>query len=119
MIYRFGITTAITYSETNKLKTILPLARGVIHQIEILFPPGPAGLLHIHLNRGIHQIWPSNSEGNFSADDNTIGFREHFEITGRPYQLEAYTWNDDDTYPHLVIVRIGVLERKFILRRLF
>ena len=119
MIYRFAITTAITYSATNKLKTILPLARGVIHQIEIFFPPGPTGLLHIHLNRGLHQVWPSNSEEAFAADNNIIAFREHFEIIDRPFQLEAYTWNDDDTHGHLAIIRVGVLARKFILRRLF
>ena len=26
-----------------------------------------------------------------------------------PYELQAYTWNTDDTYDHLIIIRIGIL----------
>lgn len=119
MIYRFSISTAADTTFANRQRTTLPLARGVVHQIDILFPPGPQALLHLILKRGLHQVWPSNSEENFAADNDKISFREHYEIISRPFQLEAYTWNEDDTYSHAVIIRIGILARKFILRRLF
>lgn len=119
MIYRFAISTPANTNKANRIKTSLPLARGIIHQIEVQFPPGPQALLHLKLNRGLHQIWPTNSETAFSSDNTLISFREHFEIIDRPFRLEAYTWNDDTAYAHLVIVRIGILPRKFILRRLF
>lgn len=119
MIYRFGISTAANTLETAKKKTVLKLCSGVIHQIDILFPPGSAGLLHVHINRALHQLWPTNSDQSFAADGDKISFREHYELTSVPYQLQAWTWNDDDTYAHDVIIRIGILPRKDVLRRLF
>lgn len=119
MFYRFSVLTDENTSEENQVKTILPLARGVVHQVDFRFPPGPQALLHVRLKRGLHQVWPSNSEEAFASDNERISFREHFELFDLPYQLELYSWNDDESYPHLIIVRIGILPRKIILRRLF
>lgn len=119
MIYRFGITTPANTAEANKQKTLLKLCQGVIHQIDITFPAGPAGLLKMHINRGLYQVWPNTASQVFAADDTTISFREHFELNNSPFELEAWTWNLDDTYEHDIIIRIGILKRKFILRRLF
>lgn len=119
MIYRFGITTLHKTDGPVWKKTVLRLSRGVIHQIDIRFPPGPQGFLKLHINRAAHQIWPSTSGQDFSTDNELITFREHYELISAPLQFEAWTWNDDDTHDHLVIIRIGILPRKFILRRLF
>lgn len=119
MIYRYSISTPADTAIAAPKRTDLPVALGVVHQIDILFPPGPKGYLHLKIKRGLHQIWPSNSEEWFSSDADRISFREHFEITSKPAQLEAYTYNESTTYAHTVIIRIGVLKRKFILRRLF
>lgn len=121
MIYRFEISTKGEgkYTITNKKKTVLRLCRGVIHQIDIRFPPGPQGYLKLHINRAAHQVWPSPSGQYFATDNEPISFREHYELVFAPLQLEAWTWNDDDTYEHLVIIRLGILPRKFVLRRLF
>lgn len=119
MIYRFGITTPANTLESSKQKTILKLARGVIHQLDIIFPPGPIGLLHLHINRGLHQVWPSNASDNFAIDNNVISFREHYELVQEPLELEAYTWNADDTYEHSLVIRVGLLSKKFIIKRLF
>lgn len=119
MFYSFSISTPKDTTESNKQETILKLTRGIVHQVDILFPPGPAGLLHLHINAALHQVWPFNVIDNFATDNEKITFREHFEITGAPHELRAYTWNEDDTYPHKVIVRIGILKRQNILRRLF
>ncbi len=119
MIYRFGISTPANTSKGNQQKTVLKIARGIIHQLEVIFPSGPGGLLHVKINRGLHQVWPSNSDEAFASDNESLSFREHLELLTEPYKLEVYTWNEDDTYPHSVIIRLAILPRKFILRRLF
>lgn len=119
MIYSYTITTPKNTLEGDKQKTTLKLARGIIHRVEFVFPPGPAGLLHLHINDALHQRWPSNTGENFASDDENIGFHEHLELSREPLELQAYTWNLDDTYPHTVIIRIGLLKRQFVLRRLF
>lgn len=119
MIYRFAISTPANTTKLNKQKTRMKVTRGVIHQLDIVFPPGPNGLLHLQINAGQNQVWPTNPEEEFASDNDIISFREHNELMLEPYRLEAYTWNLDDTYAHTVIVRIGILPRKNILRRLF
>lgn len=118
MIYRLGITTPANTPEADKQRTNLKLTAGTIHQIDILFPPGPSGLLHVQINRGLSQIWPSNPDESFAADNNVISFNENYEILQEPVQIEVYTWNLDDTYDHQVIVRIGLLRKKSILQRI-
>lgn len=118
MIYSWSISTPANTAEADKQKTILPLGSGVIHQLDILFPPGPAGLLHLQINDAIHQVWPTNPEESFAADGDMITFREYHELLEEPYELQAWTWNEDDTYDHTVLIRIGLLRRRFVLRRL-
>ncbi len=109
MIYRFGITTPANTASTAKKETRLKIASGIVHQIDIRFPPGPQGLLHIHINDALHQVWPINPDEDFAAAGEVISFREFIPILTEPYELQAFTWNEDDTHEHLVIVRLGIL----------
>ena len=114
MLYKFSITTDANTPVTSKKKTVLKLARGIIHQLDVQFPSGPSGLLHVHINDAIHQIFPYNTDENFASSNVNIRFREFIPLLEEPYQLDAFTWNEDDTYEHLVIIRIGILPAKVI-----
>ncbi len=119
MIYRYGITTAANTTEAAAQMTIITLPRGIIHQLDIVFPPGPAGLLHLRILEGISVIWPSSQNESFAGDNTTISFKEFYILKDATNQIIIQTWNDDDTYSHLVIVRFGVLKRRFVLNRIF
>jgi len=119
MIYSFDISTPANTPDTDIQKTDLKLTRGVIHQLDIVFPTGCAGLLYVAINLGLFQIWPTNPDEYFHTDGETISFREHFELIFEPYILTVHTYNLDEEYSHSVIIRLGILPRKFILRRLF
>lgn len=106
MIYVFAITTPANTPQSQAQQTILPLSQGTITRVELQFPLGVNGLAHIGLNRGVHQLWPSNQSGNFSTGNETIGWTEDQELQFDPYQLEAYTFNDDPSYSHTITVRI-------------
>ena len=114
MIYVFDFETAGegVYTADNKLKTVLPLERGLTYKLDIVFPPGPAHLLHVQIRDAIHSVWPTNTDADFAADRETITFNDEYPILEPPYQLEAYTWNLDDTYTHRVIIRIGIKSLK-------
>jgi len=112
MIYRFSIKTPKNTPEKNKIKTDLKLTAGVIHQVDIQFPPGPEALLHVQIHHGLYQVWPSNPEESFASDAVTITFREFYDFTETPYVLSVYTWNEDDTYDHEVIIRLGILPKE-------
>ena len=108
MIYVFDFETAITYGKSNKLKTVLGLSKGVTYKVDIVFPPGPAHLLHVQIRDALHPVWPTNEDVDFAGDNHTITFEDEYPIIEPPYQLTAYTWNLDDTHVHRVIIRIGI-----------
>ena len=119
MIYSFTILTPKNTPETDKQKTTLKLTKGIIHQIDIMFPSGPRRVMRLHINDALHQVWPSNPEASFGSDNETISFREHVEISREPYSLTAYTWNTSTKWDHTIVIRLGLLKRQFILRRIF
>lgn len=114
MMYVFNILTPANTAATAKKETVLKLCYGIVHQVEIQFPPGPAGLLHLHINGALHQIWPYNTGEDFASQNINISFREFIPILIAPYQFVAYTWNEDDTYDHTIIIRLGVLPPRVV-----
>ena len=119
MIYSFAISTPANTAKADRQSTNLKLTQGVIHQVDFVFPTGCAGLLYAAVNYGLHQVWPTNPDEYFHTDGETISFREHYELVFVPFIMSVSTYNLDDTYAHSVIIRLGILPRKYILRRLF
>jgi len=115
MIYAFSDTVPANTPKANKRRTVMKLGRGIIHDLEVEFPPGCAALAHCTINEGGHQIWPTNEEESFHSDGWVIKFREHYELKNPPYELGLWTWNEDDTYEHTITVRIGLLEKKYVM----
>jgi len=109
MNYVFNITTPKNTPETNKLITILPVIPGTVTKLEIQFPAGAQGLHHVHINRAVHQVWPANAEANYIGDEQIIVIPANYKIAVPPYQFECFTWNEDDTYDHLVILRFDIM----------
>jgi len=108
MIYVFDITTTKNTSSSNKKKTVLRMEQGIIYKIEISFPPGSAGLLHLQINDALHQVWPTNEGASFSGDNVEIDFENEYPLIAPPYELSAYTWNEDELWDHDVTIRLGI-----------
>lgn len=109
MFYNYEISTEITTYVTNPQITNIKLCHGIIHHVEVAFPSGPQGLLTCTINDAVHQVWPNSLGERFKADGYTIVWREHYPFLVEPYTFQIHTWNEDDTYPHSVIIRIGIL----------
>jgi hypothetical protein len=109
MFYDFAITIPANTPKASPVVTELKLTAGVIHRVEIQFPAGCMGLAHIAINDGLHQLLPTNPDGDFASDDYVIPIDEYYPMPGGDYILTARGWNMDDTYPHTLSVRIGIL----------
>ncbi|KKK64703.1 hypothetical protein LCGC14_2981530 [marine sediment metagenome] len=109
MIFRFGITTPANTPSTSRQRTTLKLASGIIHHLDVQFPPGPSGTLHLHINNSLHQIFPFNTGEAFAADNVNISFRDFINFQEPPFDLTAFTWNTDTANDHFIIIRIGIL----------
>ena len=108
MFFDFPITTSANTAKANAISTVLDLTAGIIYQVDVLFPGGAAGLLHVQIFNGITQVWPSNPGESFYSDQEKITFSEAYTELQTPFILTAKTWNLDDTYDHTVRLRFAV-----------
>ena len=91
------------------------LGHGIIHRVDVGFPPGPQGLLHVAIDRDGRQLYPSNPQGNWAWDNLTQQFPTWFELEVEPFTVVARTWNDDDTFAHEVTLQFLILPREILL----
>lgn len=109
MIYAYDITVEAKQTDSPPQKTTLELTTGYIHLVEVVFPPGPSNLVHLTINRGGHQVWPSNPDGDFIGDGIAISFREEYWLLDEPLDLVVHTWSPLATEDHKITVRLGLL----------
>ena len=112
MYYDVSFTIPANTAKSSPEELVVKLTHGVIHRVELGFPRGCAGLAHLQIRRGLHQVWPTNPQGSFNTDGYTITFNEYYEFSTEPYVLTLVGWNLDDTYDHTLEVRIGILPSK-------
>jgi len=114
MFYVKEITTAANTERIDEIETPARIWAGVIHRCEIAFPPGCAGLLHVTIWHGGHQIFPSEELQDFAADGEIIAFNDFYPLVPGENKIIIKTWNEDDTFSHECRVRIGVLPKDFL-----
>ena len=115
MFYDFAITVpANTLANTPKV-TRLKLTQGFITQVEVGFPPGCNGMVRARLTYGLHQVWPSNTEGYFGWDSFTVSYPEFYPLDQAPYELVCETWSPGTTYAHTITVRVGLTRAQAIM----
>ena len=110
MLYETDITVETSNIITNKLKTVVSVTHGVIHQLSVSFPPGCANLVKITIDKGKNQIFPTNPEGNIKGDNVNVQGKTFHPILEPPYEVDVYGWNDGAAFPHVVTVRLWVLK---------
>lgn len=109
MFYRYSLTVPASTPATAPATKTMYLAHGIIHQVEVSFPPGCAALVHAAIFRFEHQAWPTNPDSEFAWDDYTVRItQEDFGLIHRPYTLSLRAWSEDATFPHTIVCRIGI-----------
>lgn len=109
MFYRYSLTVPADTPATAPVAETMYLCHGIIHQVEIAFPPGCAALVHVAVYRFEHQAWPTNPDEQFAWDDYNIVIRqESFGLVTQPYTLSLRAWSEDEAYAHTVVCRIGI-----------
>ena len=109
MIFEYDLTVPKNTSKLNKVSKNLKLTYGIIHQIDIMFPFGCAGLVKCHINDALHQVFPTNPNGVFKGSGTTITGKVFHEMLFEPFELTLWAWNEDDTYDHTITVRFWIL----------
>lgn len=109
MFYVFSITVPRNTAALDPQVTEIELGPGEIHQVEVGFPWGCAGLVHVQIWRAEHQVWPTNPGASFAWNDYNHVFTESETCAGPVEHWSIRTWNEDTRYDHTVQVRIGIM----------
>jgi hypothetical protein len=117
MIYDVPVSVLTTNTVDNPEIVEVKVTHGVIHRVEIEFPAGQVGLIHVAIDHLAHQVWPSNPEGSFAGDDYVVAFDDYYPILFAPYRLKIRAWTDGTTYDHTVKVRFGMLPESIAKKR--
>ena len=117
MIYAYDITTVANTTQSSPKRTTLKVTKGLVYQVEVEFPPGPLGYCHVSIHDGGYQIWPSNSEFDFHGDNGYITFPDTYLKLVAPFEFTAVTWNEDDTWPHTIHIRLGMVSDEVFMAR--
>lgn len=117
MIYAKNITTPKKTWSSSLKKTVLKVSKGLVYKVEFYFPGGSAGLMGVAVFDGLYQVWPSTVGEFFIGEDQTIPFDDMYLKETAPFDFQIYTYNEDETYPHMVSVRIGLVSSELFLAR--
>lgn len=108
MIYTGSITTDANTVEGAKEDVILKIVSGLIWMFEVDFPPGCCGLLHVQVFDGLYQVLPASTGESLHGDNVTAHFDDLYFKQIAPGELKIRTWNEDETWPHSIQVRVGL-----------
>lgn len=117
MLYAWDIELERDHSSLTPEKTVLKLEKGTITRCEIVFPTGCCGLVYIHIDDGLHQVWPKNPDYQLSGNGGIIASTDEYPIKEPPLELYFYGWNTDEIYHHTITVRIQIVPAKEILHK--
>ena len=110
MLYEVDISVSTAHVEANKLKTVISVTNGVIHQLSVSFPPGCANLVKVTIDKGKNQIFPTNPEGNIKGDGIMVEGKTFHPVLEPPYEIDVHAWNVGAVHPHVVTVRLWIMK---------
>ena len=92
-------------------KTAFRLTRVIIHQIDLEFPSGCAGLVQAAVLDHGHPLWPSDFGDTVRGDGVILSGMESYELDEEPFELELAVFSTDDTYDHTVEAHVYMLPK--------
>ncbi|MBA7471395.1 hypothetical protein ES707_06701 [subsurface metagenome] len=117
MIYLATIPIPEKRPETNPIKRILEINKGLIWRIEAEYPAGCCGLVHLQIFDGSYQLFPATPGESLRGDAVTVSYDDLYLKTAAPFELTLKAWNEDETYPHTIQVRIGMATSEAFMSR--
>ena len=109
MRYRVALEIPADTSESSPERQDIKAWRGVISRINIFFPAGCSGLVHVRIRQAKHNIAPVNPDGWFNGDDEGPDYQEHYPLKSGTNVITIEGYNEDTTYSHTPIVEFDVL----------
>ena len=90
------------------------VSAGRITEVELLFPPGSAGLAFLQIFYNARQIYPTSIGEYFRGDDHLINWSDEYELVDEPYELELRGWSPDAIYDHTIYCQCTISPRELV-----
>jgi hypothetical protein len=116
VLYVLALTIPANTAEASPHEEALKLTDGVITHVEVEFPAGCQGLVHSYARQAIHQVYPTNPDGDLCSDNYVCAWNDYEDIDTDPRVLTIGGWNTDDTYAHTITWRIELTPREIAER---
>lgn len=108
MWFRYSLTVPPKTIQPHPVRKTMPVGAGILHTIEVGFPPGCAGLVHVYISHWEQQLWPWNTDEQWAWDNYNIRMTQlNFGITTPPYRFNLVAWSADQVFPHTIVCRLG------------
>ena len=117
MIYSKDCEILTTDLITNPAHHVLKVTRGLVYKVEVEFPPGCGGLIHLAIFDGGYQAWPSSPDQTFHTDGYTISFDDTYLKFIEPFQFDIYGYAVGTKYNHYPVVRLGIVSKEVFMAR--
>ena len=114
MFYAFSYTPSATDTAAAPKKLPLPLSKGIIHQVDVLFQTGCDHKVFVQIWNDNFQLWPINRGEKLRGNATVISFRDYFELEKGSTELTAYIWTTLSADFAEVIIQLGVLPKEVL-----
>lgn len=108
MLFDFDLVVPAATPANAPVEQLAKLTRGKLTQIRILFPPGPATLVHVVVRHNLHQLMPANPDGDSNFDDAIITSILDYDLVDSPYELRMIGWSPSAVYEHTITCQFNL-----------
>lgn len=102
MLFDFDLLIPAGTPANDPIVTLASLTRGKITSIRVLFPPGPATLVHVVIRHNLHQLVPANYDGDINFDDVVITSLMDYDLIDPPYEIKMIGWSPTAVFEHTI-----------------
>jgi hypothetical protein len=103
--YEKTFTPGTTRETEEELE--MPCHWGILCDVIISFRTGTDRKTHVHIDESIHQIFPTNPNGDYAFDGYTSFINDEYELLQGTRTIYLRGWNTG-TYPHTVAVSFRI-----------
>jgi len=109
VLFEYRLTVPINTPEADAEPLECPLSAGTVTRVDVQFPAGCAGMVHVSIWRSDHQVWPVNLDGDIAGEDAIISWPKSYDLDDEPFGFEVRGWSPGTTYPHVITFRFALL----------
>jgi len=117
MVYTASITASKQGEDGDVRDVVLSVAKGLIYRIEVDFPLGCSGLVHVQIFDGGYQLYPASPGEAFQGEGVIVGFDDLYMKQVAPFEFRILVRNKDECWPHTIQVRIGMASSEAFMAR--